>query len=92
MDAKIDAKTSRVYHVIDYGADPTGKIDATDAIMRAISDVFTPMSESDLLAGIRDLGGAEVHLDGGSYLLSSPIRLPSSGGGNFKVINYFLST
>ncbi|KAF3325745.1 polygalacturonase QRT3 [Carex littledalei] len=38
------------------------------------------------MAGIADLGGAEVHLDGGTYLISSPVRLPSSGGGNFRII------
>ncbi|KMZ59353.1 hypothetical protein ZOSMA_69G00510 [Zostera marina] len=84
-DAKIDAKTSRVYHVIDYGADPTGKIDATDAIMRAISDVFTPMSESDLLAGIRTWVALRFTLteDLICFLLRSGYHLPGAihGGG-----------
>ncbi|MQM10520.1 hypothetical protein Taro_043413 [Colocasia esculenta] len=77
---------SRVYHVVDYGADPTGRNDSSDAISRAISDAFQPPKTGrTLLSGIPDLGGAEVHLDGGTYLVGRPIRLPSSGGGNFKM-------
>ncbi|ONK65827.1 uncharacterized protein A4U43_C06F1380 [Asparagus officinalis] len=76
---------SRVYHVTDYGADPTGSADSTSAIRRAISDAFNAPSDHDLMAGIKDVGGAELHLDGGSYLISNPVALPSSGGGNFRI-------
>lgn len=37
-----------------------------------------------LLTGIADLGGAEIHLEGGVYLLRRPLRLPP-GIGNLKV-------
>ncbi|PKU76816.1 polygalacturonase QRT3 [Dendrobium catenatum] len=77
--------SSRVYHVTDYGADPTGKIDSTAAILRALSDAFRPPSNRSLITGITDLGGAELNLDGGSYLISSPIALPSSPAGNLKI-------
>jgi polygalacturonase len=74
-----------VYHVTDYGADPTGAADATDAINKAIADAFRPPSNATMTGGIPDLGGAEVHLDGGTYLIKGPLTLPASGGGNFKV-------
>ncbi|KAG1365109.1 polygalacturonase QRT3-like [Cocos nucifera] len=76
---------SRVYHATDYGADPTGNTDSSDAISKAISDAFRDPSDRVLMAGITDLGGAEIHLDGGSYLISSPITLPATRGGNLKI-------
>lgn len=75
----------RVFHVTDYGADPTGATDATAAIKKAIADAFTPPSNATMTGGIPDLGGAEIHLDGGTYLIDGPLTLPASGGGNFKV-------
>ncbi|GJN01774.1 hypothetical protein PR202_ga19069 [Eleusine coracana subsp. coracana] len=87
--ARRDLATSpagaRVYHVTDYGADPTGSADATDAINKAIADAFRPPSNGTMTGGIPDLGGAEVHLDGGTYLIKGPLTLPASGGGNFKI-------
>ncbi|XP_073002291.1 polygalacturonase QRT3-like [Typha latifolia] len=77
--------TSRLYSVMDYGADPTGNADSTEAIMKAIADAFRSPSNRTLTAGIADLGGAEVHLGGGTYLVSSPITLPADGGGNFMI-------
>lgn len=74
-----------MYHVTEYGADPTGVADSTSAIARAVADAFRPPTSSTLLSGIPDLGGAEVDLDGGVYVLTSPLSLPASGGGNFKV-------
>uniref|UniRef100_A0A0D9W9D1 Pectate lyase superfamily protein domain-containing protein n=1 Tax=Leersia perrieri TaxID=77586 RepID=A0A0D9W9D1_9ORYZ len=76
---------SRVYHVTDYGADPTGRDDATAAITKAIADAFRRPSNATMTGGIPDLGGAEIHLDGGVYLLKGPLSLPASGGGNFKI-------
>jgi len=77
--------SARVYHVTDYGADPTGATDATAAINKAIADAFRPPTNATMTGGIPDLGGAEVHLDGGTYLIKGPLTLPASGGGNFKV-------
>lgn len=74
-----------MYHVTDYGADPTGAADATAAISNAIADAFRPPTNATMTGGIPDLGGAEVHLDGGTYLIKGPLTLPASGGGNFKV-------
>ncbi|KAL5977582.1 hypothetical protein ACLOJK_041480 [Asimina triloba] len=82
----------RVYNVIDYGADPTGVKDSTDAILDAISDAFRPPDKSRMLIqGVVDLGGAEVDLQGGLYKISRPLRLPSSGGGNFMLISFDLN-
>ncbi|CAN6236218.1 unnamed protein product [Urochloa humidicola] len=83
--ATASSSTSRVFHVTDYGADPTGGTDATDAINKAIADAFRPPTNGTMTGGIPDLGGAEVHLDGGTYLIKAPLTLPASGGGNFRI-------
>ncbi|KAL6651362.1 hypothetical protein ACP70R_010287 [Stipagrostis hirtigluma subsp. patula] len=83
--ATTSSSSARVYHVTDYGADPTGATDSTAAINKAIADAFRPPSNGTLTGGIPDLGGAEVHLDGGTYLIEGPLTLPASGGGNFKI-------
>ncbi|KAF5195613.1 Polygalacturonase qrt3 [Thalictrum thalictroides] len=76
---------SRVYRVTAYGADPTGKTDSTDALLRTISHVFANSTERGLMQGIPNLGGAEIHLEGGSYMISRPLQLPASGGGNLVI-------
>lgn len=68
----------RVFHVTEYGADPTGKKDSTYAILKAIG-------LGHLMDGIQHLGGVEINLDGGTYLISRPLRLPATGGGNLLV-------
>ncbi|KAG8043422.1 hypothetical protein GUJ93_ZPchr0458g22711 [Zizania palustris] len=85
LAATASASSSRVYHVTDYGADPTGGADATAAINKAIADAFRRPSSATMTGGIPDLGGAEIHLDGGTYLVKGPLTLPASGGGNFKI-------
>ncbi|PKA61584.1 Polygalacturonase QRT3 [Apostasia shenzhenica] len=79
------SSNSRVFRVTDYGADPTGRTDSTAAIQQALSDAFRPLSGRSLLAGIADLGGAEINLEGGSYLITRPISLPFSPAGNLKI-------
>ncbi|KAL5731327.1 Polygalacturonase qrt3 [Ranunculus cassubicifolius] len=81
----LEPSNSRVYHVTRYGADPTGKTDSTDAILKAISDVFQTAPNGGLMQGIPDFGGAQIHLEGGSYMISRPLQLPSSGGGNLVI-------
>jgi polygalacturonase len=83
----VQSSASRVFHVTDYGAHPTGAADSTAAIKKAIAiaDAFSLPSNATMTGGIPDLGGAEIHLDGGSYLVNGPLTLPASGGGNFKV-------
>jgi hypothetical protein len=71
--------------VTDYGADPTGRLDSTEALQQAISDAFGSPVDTHLMEGVADLGGTEVHLDGGTYKISRPLRLPDTSGGNFMV-------
>jgi len=74
-----------VYQVISYGADPTGKLDSTDAILKAMEEAFDGPNHGVLMQGINDLGGARIDLQGGSYLISRPLRFPSAGAGNLLV-------
>ncbi|CAB4302620.1 unnamed protein product [Prunus armeniaca] len=76
---------SRVHHVTEYGADPTGRLDSTGALQEAISVAFASPLDGHLITGVADLGGTEVHLDGGTYKISRPLRLPDAGGGNFMI-------
>ncbi|KAJ7969416.1 Polygalacturonase QRT3 [Quillaja saponaria] len=78
-------KNPLVYHVTSYGADPTGKADSTEALLGAIADAFHGPSEGFLIEGITNLGGAQINLDGGNYLISRPLRLPAAGVGNLMI-------
>lgn len=74
-----------VYRVTEYGADPTGKSDSTEALNKAISDAFDGPSKGFLMEGITNLGGPQVNLEGGNYLISKPLRLPAAGAGNLMI-------
>lgn len=76
---------SRVYHVTSYGADPTGNSDSTEALLAAIEDATKGPSEGYLIEGIRDLGGAQVNLEGGCYLISRPLKMPVARVGNLMI-------
>ncbi|XP_038883320.1 LOW QUALITY PROTEIN: polygalacturonase QRT3-like [Benincasa hispida] len=81
-----EPSSARVYHVTSYGADPTGKIDSTESLLRALSDVYSSKSDgSSLIGSIKNLGGAQINLDGGNYLISRPLRLPAAGVGNVMI-------
>jgi hypothetical protein len=58
--------------VTDYGADPTGRLDSTEALQQAISDAFGSPVDTHLM-------------EGGTYKISRPLRLPDTSGGNFMV-------
>lgn len=68
-----------------YGADPTGKTDSTAAILGAVSAALQGPSEGYLMSGITNLGGAQVSLEGGNFLISQSLRLPAAGVGNLLV-------
>ncbi|KAF5184368.1 polygalacturonase QRT3, partial [Thalictrum thalictroides] len=72
----------RVFYPIGYGADPTGAKDSSAAILNALADAFKVSSGLELLRGVHDLGGAVIDLQGASYKIDHPIRLPAQGGGN----------
>ncbi|XP_027339119.1 polygalacturonase QRT3 [Abrus precatorius] len=76
---------ARVYYVTSYGADPTGNSDSTEAIIAAIADATKGPSEGHLMQGIRDLGGAQINLEGGDYMISRPLQLPEAGVGNLMI-------
>ena len=73
-----------------YGADPTGKTDSTDAILKAISDAVSGDGDGFLMEGIKNLGGVRINLEGGIYKISRPIKLPVAGRGNMLVSFFFL--
>ncbi|XP_057971589.1 polygalacturonase QRT3 [Malania oleifera] len=84
--SQVTASSSRVYGVTAYGADPTGKVDSAEAILAAISDaVGKAEGGGSLMEGIANLGGAEISLQGGNYLVGRPLRLPSAGVGNLLI-------
>lgn len=68
-----------------YGADPTGELDSTDSILRAISDAAQGPGNGLMMNGIVNLGGVSINLDGGIYNISRPLRLPTAGLGNLMV-------
>ena len=75
----------RVYLATSYGADPKGEADSTESLLRALSDAFKGPSDGILMEGIANLGGARIDLEGGSYLISRPLKFPAVGAGNIKV-------
>ncbi|XP_076959923.1 polygalacturonase QRT3-like [Bidens hawaiensis] len=77
--------SSGVYSVIEYGADPTGKNDSTDAILAAISEAVSVTGDGFLMQGITNLGGVRISLEGGIYKISRPIKLPDAGLGNIMI-------
>ncbi|RAL53504.1 unnamed protein product [Cuscuta campestris] len=77
--------SGRVYGVTSYGADPSGEEDSTGAIMEAIRDALNGPSEGFLFAGIRNLGGARIDLQGGTYVVSRPLNFPLPGRGNLII-------
>ncbi|KAJ7513801.1 hypothetical protein O6H91_23G015000 [Diphasiastrum complanatum] len=78
----LTSTTSRTFFVTDNGADPTGKTDSTAAIQKTINQAFDVSTSHSLMPGVPDLGGVDIHLEGGDYLISSPVSFPSIGGGN----------
>uniref|UniRef100_A0A7C9AJB2 Endo-polygalacturonase n=1 Tax=Opuntia streptacantha TaxID=393608 RepID=A0A7C9AJB2_OPUST len=79
------AQSAGVYHVSNYGADPTGKMDSTEALLKVFTEVANGASNGVLMEGISNLGGVEISLDGGDYLISRPLMFPKTGLGNILV-------
>ncbi|CAN7118894.1 unnamed protein product [Brassica rapa subsp. narinosa] len=62
-----------------------------------MEDAFDGPNHGVLMEGINDIGGARIDLEGGSYLISRPLRFPSAGagtlvisGGTFRTSNDFI--
>ncbi|KRH12176.1 hypothetical protein GLYMA_15G157000v4 [Glycine max] len=66
---------SRVYRVTSYGADPMGNSDSTEALLAAIEGA----------AKGPNLGGAQISLEGGSYLIIRSLKLLVAGVGNLMI-------
>ncbi|KAH7314951.1 hypothetical protein KP509_21G028100 [Ceratopteris richardii] len=77
--------SSPIFYPTANGADPTGGSDSTAALQKTINDAFEIASSFSLLKGIRDLGGVQIHLGGGQYILSKPLTIPELGGGNIMI-------
>ena len=76
------AKPNGLIYPTDYGADPTGHADSTEAFRQAMAALLNRnltigrnMSSSRGVA-CADMGGATLHLAGGDYLISEPIMIP----------------
>jgi polygalacturonase len=80
-----DLKKPHEYLVTSYGADPTGNSDSTEALLAAIADAAKGPSKGFLMNDIIDLGGAQINLEGGNYLISKPLQFPVAGVGNLMV-------
>ncbi|XP_027359496.1 polygalacturonase QRT3-like [Abrus precatorius] len=50
-----------------------------------MADAVKGPSEGFLMKDIRDLGGAQIDLEGGKYLISQPLQLPVTGVGNLMI-------
>ena len=76
------ARPNGLIYPTDYGADPTGHADSTEAFGKAMAALLNRsqtigrnMSSSRGVA-CADMGGATLHLAGGDYLISEPIVIP----------------
>jgi hypothetical protein len=75
----LPSPTARTVSPVDFGGDPTGKLDATAAVLAAVS---TCVNASTIIPGVfpvaaRDAGGCTVDLEGGEFLISQSIVIPS---------------
>ncbi|KAH0935274.1 hypothetical protein HID58_012391, partial [Brassica napus] len=61
-------------------------------IIKAMEDAFDGPNHGVLMEGINDIGGARIDLEGGSYLISRPLRFPSAGAGTLVVSISFCQT
>ncbi|KAG9439032.1 hypothetical protein H6P81_019197 [Aristolochia fimbriata] len=76
-------KNGRIFYPVGYGADPSGEMDSSDAIINALNDAYGSTggsSQVNLLQGITDLGGVVIDLQGGNYKISNPISFPPNAG------------
>lgn len=78
-------------YLSEYGADPTGSKESSDAILKAVEDAFKMQKGLELVAGVNDLGGVVIDLGGGDYKISKPITF-APGGGNVVVSILSLSS
>ncbi|XP_050231287.1 polygalacturonase QRT3 isoform X2 [Mercurialis annua] len=85
QDVPETKQSGRVLYPIGYGADPSGREESSDAMLNALDDAFKMGNGLEMVAGVNDLGGVVVDLQGGNYKISKPLRFPAEGGGNIVV-------
>lgn len=75
-----------VLSVVDFGADPTGQKDSSDAILKTILAAYAigKANGFNFSWGV-DAGGVVIDLVGGQYRLDSPVVWPGEAGGNLVV-------
>ena len=77
-----DPSSSRVFRPTDYGADPLGVADSSDAIDKAIQAMTASAAPGE--DGFVSLGGAILDLAGGNYSVSRSVVFPASFS-NFNI-------
>jgi hypothetical protein len=62
-----------------WGGDPTGKVDSTEAVQAALAFCVNRSRHIDGMfpTTARDAGGCTVDLEGGEYLISTTLRIPA---------------
>lgn len=76
-----------VINPITYGADPTGILDSSFAFNQAVQALLSRNTSGHRdESGTVDLGGAILDLQGGDYLISLPIVIPSNYS-NYKIMH-----
>ena len=78
------AADARAFCPTDFGADPTGLVDSTQAVLRAVDSMLAecagngtaPTAARPMAPGVRNCGGAVLDLRGGTYLISAPVVIP----------------
>uniref|UniRef100_A0A0G4GRI1 Right handed beta helix domain-containing protein n=1 Tax=Chromera velia CCMP2878 TaxID=1169474 RepID=A0A0G4GRI1_9ALVE len=76
---------SRQYRLTEYGGDPSGLQDSSDAVEKLLHDLVSGSQENPqwMIDNITDLQGAVISLDGGQFLLSRPLSIPRWTGNVF---------
>ncbi|KAJ3707806.1 hypothetical protein LUZ61_011511 [Rhynchospora tenuis] len=82
---RLEENIGRVFYPTNFGADPKGAKDSSDAIEKAIEVAFKVQNNKNMLEGVNDLGGVIIDLQGGDYKISRPISFPPNGGGNVVI-------
>jgi hypothetical protein len=62
-----------------YGGDPTGTVDSTDAVQKALQFCINASNHipGTFPVGARDAGGCTVDLEGGEFLISDTLLIPA---------------
>eukprot|EP00756_Hemistasia_phaeocysticola_P065569 Hpha_TRINITY_DN8639_c0_g1::TRINITY_DN8639_c0_g1_i1::g.168623::m.168623 len=73
---------SHSFNPADFGGDPSGEKDSTDAVRAAIAAML--LASNTTTSGITDLGGATLNLGGGVFTVSGTVHV-KTGYGNYGV-------